>query len=157
MKTCLRCNTLFYNPKNKKFCSPECSRFITDELSPFRWFMKRIKANCHSRNIRTKTKNKVIVDPNLSIYDLKEIWDKQNGICPFTGWKLKFNKNTNWKNQLSVTVDKASIDRIDSNNNYTKNNIRFVSYIAQMAKNIFSNDELINFCRCVSNHNKEII
>lgn len=148
MKTCPTCRNQFDNG-NKKFCSQKCSLFVTNDLSPFRWFLKRIKLNCYMRSNRL-----VKVDPNLTIHDLKEIWEKQNGTCPFTGWKLKFKKNTNWQDKLDLTPDRASIDRIDSKKDYTKENVQFISYMAQIAKNVFSEEQLLHFCDSVTSNIK---
>jgi hypothetical protein len=51
--------------------------------------------------------------------------------------------------------DTASVDRIDSSKGYTKDNIQFVCFMANIAKNKFSCDELINFCNLVSEFNKK--
>jgi hypothetical protein len=44
----------------------------------------------------------------------------------------------------------ASIDRTDSSQGYTPDNIQFVSLMANYAKNAFQEDQLIDFCRAVA-------
>jgi hypothetical protein len=58
-------------------------------------------------------------------------------------------ENMSTKNQLPKTPDRASLDRIDSSKGYVNGNIQFVSYMAQIAKNEFSDGELRSFCEAV--------
>lgn len=105
----------------------------SDEYSPFRW---------HLKNIRRR--NKVFT---ISLQDLKEQWEKQKGICPYTGWVLKNMSSS--KEQLPKTPDRASLDRIDSKKGYVKGNIQFVSLIAQFAKNSWDESVLYDFAEAI--------
>ena len=93
------------------------------------------KFKYHFRNI--KTRNQVI---DITIDDLKEKWEKQNGICEFSGVNLilstysKINKNP---------IYTASLDRIDSSKGYIKGNIRWVSRAINWMKNDMS-DDMVN-------------
>lgn len=109
-----------------------------DDLSPFRFFMKILR-NCKRKPFF------------ITVEDLKKQWEKQNGKCPYTGWKLKTPKNT--RESLPRTPDRASLDRIDSSKPYTKDNIQFVSLMAQYAKNTWDDQELKDFCEAVVNFN----
>lgn len=115
-----------------------------DELSPFR---------PHLKNIKTHSKAKNRLDfVNITLQDLKNQWDKQDGVCPYTGVKLENYKNSQ-KTSLA-TPYRASVDRIDSSKGYEVDNIEFISYMAQCAKNRFTKEELIEFCKQVAaNHN----
>lgn len=106
-----------------------------DEFSPFR---------SHLKNARMR-KNKQL---NLSLEYLKELWEKQKGKCPYTGWNLQNPPTTSSK--LEWIPDRASLDRIDSSKGYIKGNVQFVSMIAQFAKNKFTEDQLLEFCKSVS-------
>ena len=106
-----------------------------DSYSPFRWHLRNMKRRHHKCDV--------------TLEDLKGQWEKQKGRCPYTGWKLKNLINMSPKNQLSKTIDRASVDRIDSSKPYTKDNIQFVSLMAQLAKNIWSENDLLNFCESV--------
>ena len=109
-----------------------------DEYSRFRVFLHRIGG-------RKKSK-----ECDLSLEYLKELWDSQDGVCPYTGWKLKTPDNTH--KRIPVTPELASIDRIDSSKGYVRGNVQFVSYMANCAKNCFGTDDLLRFCRAVANH-----
>jgi len=117
---------------------------IVDEFSPFRFHMKCM------RNKRTNGKKRQKCEVTLS--DLKEQWDKQKGICPYTGWKLITLRSTAYTDQLPTTPDRASLDRIDSSKPYTKDNIQFVAMAAQFAKNKWTGEDLIEFCQAVVEH-----
>jgi len=106
-----------------------------DSYSPFRWHLRNMKRRHHKCDV--------------TLEDLKGQWEKQKGRCPYTGWKLKNLINMSPKNQLSKTIDRASVDRIDSSKPYTKDNIQFVSLMAQLAKNIWSENDLLSFCESV--------
>ena len=44
----------------------------------------------------------------------------------------------------------ASLDRIDSEKGYVKENVRFVAVIANFSKNKFSDEDVIDFCEAVT-------
>ena len=104
-----------------------------DQYSPYRW---------HYRNAKRRGR-----DFEITLDDLKEQWEKQRGVCPYTGWQLKNMPTIGTK--LPKTPDRASLDRIDSSKGYVKGNIQFVCYMAQCAKNEFEESELAKFCEAV--------
>jgi hypothetical protein len=80
----------------------------------------------------------------LEIDDLKTIWEKQEGRCPYTGWELILPTC-----QTRKTPQTASMDRIDSSKGYTKDNIQFVCVMANYAKNNFEEDCMREFCEAI--------
>ncbi len=94
---------------------------------------------------RTKYRNQ---DVNITLDDLLEQWNKQDGMCPYTGVKLIHPIRINDEGLIYM----ASLDRIDSNFGYVKNNIQFISAAANMAKNNMTHKEMIEFCKLI--HNK---
>jgi hypothetical protein len=164
--TCDTCGTQFHRRKTehnrcikrgikRNFCSRKCCGKATisnippeskkwdhldpgskaDEFSPFRWHYRNAKRRKH--------------EFNLTLEYLKELWEKQSGKCPYTGWQLQNMENMSTKNQLPKTPDRASLDRIDSSKGYVPGNVQFVSYMAQNAKNEFTDQELRGFCEAV--------
>lgn len=111
-----------------------------DEYSDFRWYMKVIRKSSKERNHTY----------NVDCSYLKQIWEQQNGICPITNRKLELRTHsyTNMKHPYS-----ASLDRIDNTKGYVKDNVRFVSLIFNYARNTFSDNEVIDFCKAVIEHN----
>ena len=108
-----------------------------DKYTPFRYFMK---------NIRNRLKHEYDVDLEY----LKKTWEDQKGICPYTGVELTLPKKSYGFSKVST--NNASIDRIDSSKGYLKGNIQFVSYAINLAKFTFQHDEMIEFCKTISNH-----
>jgi hypothetical protein len=62
--------------------------------------------------------------------------------CPYFGWALTFNEGAKAK-------DLASIDRIDSSKGYTLDNVRVISYLANLMKSSATEDELLQFANGV--------
>lgn len=110
-----------------------------DKYSNFRWYMKVIRQS-------SKQSNK---EYDVDCEYLKDLWEEQKGICPFTNKSLilRTHSKDSLKNPYS-----ASVDRIDNTKGYVKGNIRFVALIYNYARNIFSDDEVINFCNNVVNN-----
>ncbi len=123
-----------------------------DEYSPFRYFLNIIKQHSKGNRASNRRRNMEIA---ITFQDLKNQWEKQKGICPYTGWKLKSPKSLSPRHQLSKTPDRASLDRIDSSKGYVLGNIQFVSLMAQYAKLDWSGKDLINFCEAVSSYNQK--
>lgn len=135
------------NPNYKPYCSRKCggeqgkkylkkggnpesikgySRRV-DEYSPFRVHLGR----CNKR------KHDIDID---EVY-LKELWDNQNGICPYTGFKMLLCENTGSKGLHSPYM--ASLDRIDSSKGYVKGNVEFVCAFINYAKNSWTREEFM--------------
>lgn len=93
-------------------------------------------------------------DFDITLEDLKQQWDAQKGICPYTGWQLK--NMPSYSDQLPKTPDRASLDRINSSKGYVKGNNQFVALIAQFAKNEWTDSVLENFVDAFVN-NKRLI
>jgi hypothetical protein len=104
-----------------------------DEYSQFRSHLKRIKNRKH--------------EVTVNLDDLKRQWDLQEGKCPFTKWDLEIDRTTEVR--IKLNPKKASLDRIDSSKGYTPENIRWVSVIANYAKNGFSDEEVYKFASSV--------
>jgi len=111
----------------------------TDEYSPFRNHLKVMKKSAKRRKHEC----------SVTLADLKELWEKQKGICPYTGWNLLLLPSTTDYQNATLTIDRASVDRIDSSLGYIPENIQFVAVIANFAKNIFIDQDLIKFCQDV--------
>lgn len=113
-----------------------------DEYTQFRWFVNR-------GNYRGKRRRKYGCD--LTVEFLKELWDQQNGICPFTGWKLVLPQDSSyaWSEKNPAN---ASLDRIDNSKGYMRGNVRFISVMANLARQTFTDEQVRNFCKAVVNN-----
>ena len=87
-------------------------------------------------------------DSTISLDDLLNQWNKQNGICVYTGIKLVhpiYAKNVSM-------MYKASLDRIDPTIGYNVGNIQFISASANYAKASMTHEEMIEFCKIIKEH-----
>jgi len=142
-KTEFFCNRKCATTKNNKD-NPRPGNVVTlnsnnrkDEFTPFRWFVLRAQN-------RDKRKH---YGCDLTVEFLKQLWDRQGQICPFTGWTMILPQDTNgWKENNPAN---ASVDRIDNSEGYTQGNVRFICLIANYARNRFTDQQLFNFCRSV--------
>jgi hypothetical protein len=135
----LRCSAIFrndINKKNFKGYSGNPKYLITyncsDEYTGFREFLRRAR---NRKNLG-----------DLTLIDLKEQWNKQNGECPYTGIKLKLPSST-IKHQL---FELASLDRINSNKQYERGNVVFVSTPINYMKNSMTEKETIEYCKKIA-------
>ncbi len=112
-----------------------------DQYTPFRYYILK-------GNYRNKKKN---YGCDITVEYLKDLWEIQKGICPFTGWNLILPNNT--KNMWDKpNPANASLDRIDNSKGYIEGNVRFVAVMANYARNNFTDDQLIEFCKSVTNN-----
>lgn len=111
-----------------------------DEYTPFKWYLRR----CKDRE-NQKWPNPKKCD--LTLYDLKELWLSQDGKCPFTGCELTLREFND--KRRSIPYD-ASLDRIDNSKGYIKGNVRFVSLMFNLARQSWSDNDVVMFCRDVT-------
>lgn len=85
---------------------------------------------------------------NVTIDDLVEQWEKQSGICPYTGYKLILPENGN-VGKIDF-FHRASLDRIDSSKGYIKGNIQFVSTPINLMKQSQDDVAVKNFLKDIA-------
>lgn len=100
----------------------------------------------HLRNIRNRDK-----EFDVDLEYLKELWGKQNGICPFTGVKLILNGYTKIHKDPRFA---ASLDRIDSDKGYVKGNVRWVSRSINLMKQQMTDENVFEFLKIISERYK---
>lgn len=101
---------------------------------------------------------------DISAKDLEMIYNLQDGKCNYTGRKLKIkserthtkrmerNREARIKSNSNKTyhrMDKASVDRIDPNGGYTRDNVHLVRVHVNYAKLDMQEDDFISMCRDV--------
>ena len=80
---------------------------------------------------------------------LKSLWEGQRGVCPFSGWDLLLPDSTRgWGS--GPDPRNASLDRIDCSKGYVEDNVRFVSVMANLARQRFTDEQLREFCEAVA-------
>lgn len=113
-----------------------------DGYSAFRFFLAKI---------RSRQKKKGLPVTDIDLIFLKELWEKQDGVCPLTGWKMSLPScSSDWNNGKGGQPETASLDRINSDLGYLKGNVRFVSFIANLCKHNFTDDDVKKFAHAVA-------
>lgn len=159
---CEICNNIFSRPlkevkrnilrSRKMFCSRACSAkgkhnpgnkanliagyVKSDEFSPFREILRRCKRRDKSFD--------------LDLNYLKELWEKQEGKCPYLKTNLILPK-TNGKHSKDNPNLIASLDRIDSSKGYIKGNVQYMSMTLNWAKNSYNEETVFNLIGLCSN------
>jgi hypothetical protein len=96
----------------------------------------------HLRRAKYRTR-----EVNITLDDLLEQWNKQDGVCPYTGVNLIHPIRIKDESLIHM----ASLDRIDSNLGYINGNIQFISAAANMAKNNMTHEQMVEFCKVIAN------
>lgn len=100
-----------------------------DEYTPFREIL---------RVVRNRTK-----DFNLDLPYLKQLWESQNGVCPYTHLKLIL---PTWNNSPDIRY-RASLDRIDSSKGYIKGNVQFITTPINYLKSTMSDEDTKSYLK----------
>lgn len=164
---CKNCSQLFLKPiteynrnislNRNNFCSRKCSA-IYNNSNRIKYICSnkmKIHLDCISSNRKDKyslfryTFNSIkrrFKEVNIDLEYLKLIWEQQNGICPYT--KIKLYLPT-YKDNIKDYTRRASLDRIDSNKGYIKDNVQFVSTSINLMKNNMSSNQVIEFLNII--------
>lgn len=114
----------------KKYCQNH-----KDGWTPFRYSLRNAK--------------KRFKEFNLTLEDLKQVWEQQNGICPYTGLKLHL-PTWNKKGGCEQLWCRASLDRIDSSKGYVKGNLQYVVLPINFLKSTMSDLAVKRFLKQIS-------
>jgi hypothetical protein len=87
--------------------------------------------------------------------DLQAIWISQKGLCAVTGIPMEKIRATKTTRNRYKNLYKASLDRIDSELGYTKENVRMVCAHVNVMKMDLTDEQLIFWCSAVLKGVKE--
>jgi len=105
---------------------------------PYSWFSKYFERKGQNRNKRSG---------NITIQQVHELWISQDKKCALTGLPIDWIKREDGVS--------CSIDRINSDGEYTIDNIQLVHKDINLMKNHFDQDYFIEMCRLVCQNNLE--
>ena len=160
---CTYCANLFlievgeYNRKLKKKTRFYCSRSCTgkDNISHLKPYLgqihpnfKRSKDEFSEFREHLRRANRRMKEVNITLIDLKDQWNLQQGKCVYTKVQLK-HPTTGSNNPLYT----ASLDRINSTVGYCKGNIQFVSMASNLAKCSMTHEQMLEFCEIIKQSN----
>jgi hypothetical protein len=155
---CNNCNKSFTKPLKEhtrsqkvgrsSFCSLACaSKFNPNRFggkvgnripprnptNPFKYYLRNIMRRHHKWDV--------------TLEYLKQIWDEQEGICPYTKIKLVLNTHSHRNTDIRFT---ASLDRINSSIGYIKGNVQFVSMAINYMKSSMSHSDTTEFLQIIT-------
>jgi hypothetical protein len=140
--------------KRKNFCNNKCSAQYSNRLRMERGEIfalppefigkgsKKTKFSIFKPLLKRIQNRKNKKEISITLEDVAEIWEKQKGVCIYTKMKLTLPE---WYGKKTIYT--ASMDRIDPNKGYTKDNCQIVSIMANFAKNDFSDEDMKEFCK----------
>lgn len=108
-----------------------------------------IKSKLSSYQSRARFENSPF---NLTSEALIEQWQRQGGICFYTGKTIDFKLVT--PNGKAPHNDTPSLDRMDPNKGYTLGNVVWCSYAINRMKNEFTYDQFVEMCSHISTFRK---
>ena len=82
-------------------------------------------------------------------HEFRSIWKKQKGKCALSGIDLTLEHGS----ISTPNPTRMSIDRIDSEYGYTASNVQLITWQLNSAKNVWSNQQLIEVCKLVAAKN----
>lgn len=129
------CGAVLRNRKHAKGNILNLRVSTTDKFSPFRFIFNQIKNKSKIRGITF----------TITLTDLINQWDKQQGRCSYSNYQLQFPSNSTVYKKRESNPYFASLDRIDSSKGYEPDNIEFVCVVVNFAKNRFSRDQMVEF------------
>lgn len=88
-------------------------------------------------------------DTDLSLDDLLQQWELQEGKCIYTGVLMVHPVSCPKDTDM---FHKASLDRVDSALGYVNGNIQFISATCNFAKHSMTHEQMLIFCRIMSDH-----
>ena len=141
---CLSCYAKHQKPKGCATLEKRPPSQILSELSPFRYYCTNTKRNsAREHNAKRGFLSEAAPATLLSV------WNKQAGICAYTGWKLLIPKGACGFKNSEPRLYRASVDRLDSSVGYTPTNIQFTCMMANFAKGYLPVMDMFNLCKSV--------
>jgi len=137
-KTCGIVKTTDKFPTGKMICTPCRVQHNNNRInSGSSGFLRRQLTVVKNRS------SKKAHEFDLTIEYLQDMWADQNSICAISGLPMIPHLGSEYA---------ASIDRVDSDKGYTKDNVRLVCMRANLMKNYLADHDLIWWCRAVVNN-----
>ncbi len=138
----IRCKKTLINSGRKKSCGCMITEteFVSKNIIRMYWIA--LIANADNRSIKFK----------ITPEDLESQINKQNFKCALSGLDIRLPKSH--EDFLKKRSWTASVDRIDSNKAYTKNNIQFLHKDINRMKMNLDESQFIEYCEAVAKHRK---
>jgi len=137
-RVCFYCSTIFIqtSTKGSNFCNYVCKHNykMAEDLG------YKIKRLLNGSKSRSKIKS---LPFNLTLQYLINLYEEQEGLCAITNvpfcFKTHGTKNVANKNTISL-------DRVEPELDYTKGNVRFVTFQVNCAKGFYTDEDFFEMC-----------
>jgi len=117
---------------------------------PWKKLLQNIKASGRRAKAMTLKRKGTELEIDISIEDLKEVYNKQNGKCFWFNIPLDINSVLEKGNPLSM-----SADRIDNNKGYNKQNIVICCRLANLGRQDYNFDSFKDIIKYIIHSNNE--
>lgn len=135
------------NIGRKNYCSISCSKSIKSNLEHLSSVRSTDVSNLKPGNrldeyslfrqhLRRAIRRKTFC--NLTLEEMKEVWDSQNGICVYSNIKMI---EASYK-EYNDPIYTMSLDRINSDIGYIKSNIQFITIAMNYLKNSMTDEKM---------------
>ena len=131
-----------------KPCQTEKTKKCTSTLNGF---IKKIYKDMH-HNVKKRAKE---LNIEITCDDIHQLYTKQNGLCAISGLKLTHETYAYKDKEHIINRLNISIDRINSNLGYTRDNIQLVAAIVNRMKTDLPDSEFIKICSIITEHNNK--
>ena len=101
-----------------------------------RYYYSAARKSAVKRNIGFYITEQTIVD----------LWKKQKGKCALSGVDMTLTHGT----PANPNPTKLSVDRIDNGLGYFPQNVQLITWQANTAKSVWSNQQLIDMCKAIA-------
>ena len=89
----------------------------------------------------------------LTIYDLEDIWNQYDRVCGWFNIPMDFDAlHKDHQNYYPKHPLAPSVDRLDDNGDYRKDNVVICCRLANFGRNIFPADKMIDAVNLISKH-----
>lgn len=149
-------HTEYFKEKNKEHYNKESNperyqkykvQFLTGRDKQRTSIRGRMGELLSSAKGRAKNKN-LPIDIDLDF--LLNLYEQQNGKCKLTNLELKFERNKDSKQNFMPFS--PSLDKVDASKGYTKDNVRLVCVIVNLALNNFGEETFKIMCQAYINN-----
>lgn len=117
------------------YCKQCHKNFIFERRSTFEGTLFNVLAELQ------RVSKKRGIDVDLTITDLQELYQIQNGLCAITG--ILMTSNYKVGSGKKIALKNISVDRLDAAGSYTRDNVRLVCYAHTLLQDKLTREELV--------------
>ena len=142
-RLCSLCQLRYQDPKNRMVLCRDCrlqrraASRRSQERTREQWMGETLAVRKYSSDKQA----------SLTVDFLIDLWDKQNGLCYYSGLPMIEPKYGAGRNAFT-----ASLDRLDSSLGYIPSNVVWAMWICNVGKNNFTVDQYLSLCKAVAEH-----